>query len=180
MATINLDAAKQMAFEEMTQLKERIIANMQAQGAVASGKTIRSLQVVTDGDSVALISAQQMPFWTLEKGRAGGAIPRGFADIIYEWMKVKGVHGDPIPYLTDRQHKYTAQERGDRSLAWVISKSIKRKGTKLFQQGGRDTIYSQEIPKTIEAIQMKLSALLQSSVTRTIEDEFKEYRRTRN
>lgn len=178
MATaINIDTAKQMAFEEMTQLKERIIANMQAAGAVASGHTIRSLAVVATDDGVALVSQQQMPFWTLEKGRAGGATPRGFADIIYEWMKVKGIHGDPIPYLTDRQHKYSAQERGDRSLAWAISKSIKSKGTKLFQKGGRDTIYSQEIPKTIEAIQTKLSALLQSSVARTIEDEFKEYRR---
>lgn len=172
MVTINLDAAKQMAFEEMTQLKERIIANMQAQGAVASGKTIRSLQVVAEGDSIALISAQQMPFGTLETGRRGGAVPADFVGIIMQWIKDKGIKAAPIPYkrqLSENwQPKYTAAERGQMSLAGAIAYTIRKLGTKLFREGGRDTIYSQEIPKTIEAIQTKISALLQAQVAEQI------------
>lgn len=173
MATaINIDAARQMAFEEMTQLKERIIANMQAQGAVASGKTIRSLQVVAEGDSIALISAQQMPFGTLETGRRGGAVPSNFVSIIMQWLQDKGIKAAPIPYKrqpSERwQPKYTEAERGQMSLAGAIAHTIRKSGTKLFREGGRDTIYSQEIPKTIEVIQTKISALLQAQVAEQI------------
>lgn len=173
MATaINIDAARQMAFEEMTQLKERIIANMQAAGAVASGRTIRSLAVVTTDDGVALVSQQQMPFGTLETGRRGGAVPSGFVGIIMQWMKDKGIQAAPIPYKrqpSERwQPKYTPAERGQMSMAGAIAHTIEKSGTKLFRNGGRDTIYSQEIPKTVAAIQQKISALLQAQVTEQI------------
>lgn len=172
MADLNIDAARQMAFEEMVQLKERIIANMQAQGAVASGRTIRSLQVVTTPEGVALVSQQQMPFGTLETGRRGGAVPGNFVSIIRQWMQDKGIQAAPIPYKrqpSERwQPKYSPVERGQMSMAGAIAHTIKKSGTRLFRQGGRDTIYSQEIPKAIQSIQARISALLQVQVAEQI------------
>lgn len=166
--TLNIDAARQMAFEELTQLKERIIANMYAEGAVASGRTIRSLQVVSTPEGVALVSQQQMPFGTLETGRRGGDVPNNFVSIIRQWMKDKGIQAAPIPYKrqpSERwQPKYTPAERGQMSMAGAIAYTIEKSGTRLFRQGGRNTIYSQEIPKTVEVIQKKISALLQAQV----------------
>ena len=165
---MNREKAFSFVVNEVEALKARVIANMRAEGAVASGNTIKSLKVVKYADGVKLVSAQRMPFGTLETGRRGGRIPHSFNMIIYDWMKQKGIHGQPIPYKTERPHKYTPQERGDRSLAWVISKHIKERGTSLYRKGGRNTIYSQEIQKTIDKINAKIVAIMKAEVVQTI------------
>lgn len=146
--------------EELERLRQRIIANMRAQGAVASGRTIRSMRVVMTGDGGMLVSDQQMPFGTLETGRRGGATPFAFSEIIYQWMQDKGIHGTPMPYKTNRPHKYTAQERGDRSMAAAVAHTIRTSGSRLYRVGGRDTIYSNEIPDTVERIESKVTGLI--------------------
>ena len=146
--------------DELETLKQRIIANIQAAGAVATGKTIQSLYVQRRTDGGALVFHGKMPFGVLETGRKGGKVPKGFASIIYDWMQAKGVHGLPMPYLTAQQHKYTPQERGDRTLAYFISRKIAREGSQLFRQGGRDTIYSNEIPQTVSTIKKTLLQLM--------------------
>lgn len=146
--------------EELERLRQRIIANMRAQGAVASGRTIRSMRVVMTPEGGALVSEQQMPFGTLETGRRGGATPYGFSAIIYQWMQDKGIHGTPMPYKTNRPHKYTPQERGDRSMAAAIAHTIRTSGSRLYRVGGRDTIYSNEIPDTVERIESKVTGLI--------------------
>lgn len=152
--------------EELEKLKQRIIANMQAANAVASGRTIRSLKVVPINFGAKLESQQEMPFTILETGRRGGGkFPRNFTQIIYEWMQAKGVHGTPEPYKTNRPHKYSnAQERGDRSAAFLIARSIREKGTILYQNGGRDTIYSREVPVTIRKVQERLGVFMQAYI----------------
>ena len=155
--------------EELELLKGRIIANMHAQNAVASGRTIRSLKVVPEEYGAALVSEQQMPFGVLETGRRGGKIPYGFAGIIYQWMQDKGVHSDRvIPYKTNKPHKYSEQERADRSMAAAIAHTIAKSGSSLYRKGGRDTIYSQEIPKTIARIEAKLSTFVEAVVMEQI------------
>ena len=154
--------------EEVEALRQRIIANMRSQGAVASGRTINSLRVEREKDGAMLVSDSRMPFGVLETGRRGGRVPMGFQDIILQWMRDKGVSGTPIPYTTNRQHKYTPQERGDRSLAYFISRKIRREGTRLFREGGRDTIYSQEIPKTMQRVEERVTALVSAYVDEQI------------
>lgn len=144
----------------LEQLKERIVANMRAADAVATGKTIRSLHVVEENDGAALVSDSEMPFGVLETGRRSGKVPAGFQRIIYEWMMAKGVHGEPIPYKTNREHRYTPQERGDRSLAFLIARKIRRDGTSLFRRGGRTDIYTQEIPKAVEEAERTITAIV--------------------
>ena len=102
--------------EELERLRQRIIANMRAQGAVASGRTIRSMRVVMTGEGGMLVSDQQMPFGTLETGRRGGATPFAFAEIIYQWMKDKGIHGMPIP--SRRTDRTSTQRRNGATAAW--------------------------------------------------------------
>lgn len=153
-------SARVIIADELERLKQRIIANMRAQNAVASGRTIRSLKVVMAPEGGALVTEQQMPFGVLETGRRGGNIPYGFAGIIYQWMKDKGIHATVIPYKTDRQHKYTAEERSDRSMAAAIAHTIAMSGSKLYRMGGRDTIYSNEIPDTVERIESRVTGII--------------------
>lgn len=143
-------SVKAVLQEELQALAERIAANMRAAGEVASGKTIRSMRVEASEKEGTLYGRAY--FSVLETGRKAGRVPRNFSDIIYQWMQDKNVHASPIAYKREGNHKYTPQERGDRSMASAIAWTIKTKGTRLFRNGGRSDIYSQEIPKTIANI----------------------------
>ena len=135
---------------ELEWLRERIKTNIIMQGANASGKTIDSMKVTTTSDGGELTGR---PFFgTLETGRRGGKIPRNFASIIYDWMMAKGVHA------------IEGGEKADRSLSWAIAKTIQRKGTVLYREGGRDTIYSREITKTIKNLNERMAGLMSKSI----------------
>lgn len=152
---------------ELNELRLQIIKNMRAADAVASGQTIRSLHVRQSDFSAKLMSEQKMPFGTLETGRRGGAVPRDFPTIIYQWMQTRGIHSEDVkPY---KGTKYaSAQERADWSMASAIATRIRKSGTKLFRQGGRNNIYSTAIPKTIEECKRRLSAFLAASTVESI------------
>ena len=75
-------------------------------------------------------------------------------------MKDKGIKVAPIPYKTNRPHKYTEQERGEMSLSFLIARKIRLEGTRLFRKGGRSDIYSQEVPLAVQRIEKRMLELL--------------------
>jgi hypothetical protein len=156
----------QILTEELGTLRATIINNIRSTGQWASGKTAASMAVMVSGPIGELVGRRA--FGTLETGRRGGRVPRNFAAIIYDWMQAKGVHADPMPYKTSRPHKYTEQERGDRTMAYFISRTIRREGTRLYRDGGRDDVYSRAIPITIERINSRLSGIYVASVVQQI------------
>lgn len=156
-------AARIVFIEELEALKTKIIEQHIRAGQKASGATIASLRVDATAYEGTLYG--KAPFGTLETGRKGGAVPNGFMQIIRKWMEDKGIKAEPIPYKTDRPHKYTPQERGDMSLSFLIARKIKKEGTQLFRKGGRDDIYSNVIPNTRTRIMQRIVKLLQVEVT---------------
>ena len=157
----------QILTEELGTLKATIINNIRTTGQWASGKTAASMAVMVSGSIGELVGRRA--FGTLETGRKGGRVPRNFHDIIYDWMMAKGIHADPMPYKTSRPHKYSsAQERGDRTMAYLISRTIRREGTRLYRNGGRDDVYSRAIPTTIERINSRLSGIYVAAVAQQI------------
>jgi hypothetical protein len=110
---------------------------MASTGTNATGKTSRSLrfEVTQTSDSQTLRIIGKPFFNVVETGRK--ATPQytkpsqDFVNAIREWANAKGVPG----------------------AAYAIAKSIHKKGTKLFQQGGRTDIVSSVInPTLIESI----------------------------
>ncbi|WP_308272988.1 hypothetical protein [Prevotella sp.] len=79
-------------------------------------------------------------------------------------MKDKGLHGTPIPYKTDRAHKYTPQERGDMSMAGAIAHTIATKGSRLHRTGDRADVYSNVVPDTMKRLGQRLIFLIHQSV----------------
>lgn len=148
--------------EELEALKAKIIAQHVGAGQKASGRTAASLRIEVTEEEGTLYG--RLPFGTLETGRKPGKVPQGFQSIIREWMTDKGISATPIPYKTDRPHKYTPQERGNLSLSFLIARKIKREGTRMFRKGGRDDIYSNVIPAAIERIQSRIVELLKLEV----------------
>jgi hypothetical protein len=159
-------SVSQILTEELGTLKATIINNIRSTGQWASGKTAASMAVMVSGSIGELVGRRA--FGTLETGRRGGRVPRNFHNIIYDWMMAKGVHADPMPYKTSRPHKYTEQERGDRTMAYFIAKTIRTMGTRLYREGGRDDVYSRAIPVAIERINSRLSGIYVAAVTQQI------------
>ncbi len=148
--------------EELEALKKKIIAQHLGAGQKASGRTAASLRVEVTEEEGTLYG--RSPFGTLETGRNPGKVPQGFRTIIRKWMADKGIEAEPIPYKTDRPHKYTPQERGNLSLSYLIARKIKREGTSLFRKGGRADIYSNVIPAATERIKSRVVELLKLDV----------------
>ena len=166
-------SVSQILSDELGSLRAAIINNIRATGEWASGKTAASMQVFVTDTSGELVGRRA--FGTLETGRKPGRIPRNMEDIIYEWMRAKGIHGEPMPYVRKGPHKYSgAQERGDRTMASAIAHNIKTMGTVLYRKGGRDDVYSRAIPATIARINSRLTGIFHAAVTEQIKLNLKE------
>lgn len=144
--------------QELMALKAEIIQNHMAAGQVASGRTMKSLRVEVDENSGRLFGRSF--FGVLETGRRAGRVPRRFYLIILQWMKDKGIQAPPMPYKTNRPHKYTPAERGARSMAAAIAQTIHKKGTSLHRKGGRNDIYTNQIAITKKNLEERLSRFI--------------------
>lgn len=153
---------RQILQDELEELRLAIIEHHLSAGQKASGKTAASMHVEVTETRGTLFG--RSAFGTLETGRKAGKVPAGFTGIIKQWMKDKGIEAEPIPYKTDRPHKYTPKERGENTLAFLIARKIKKSGTQLFRQGGRSDIYSNEVPVTTRKIGERLLEMLSTEV----------------
>ena len=152
----------------LSETRDKIRAAMDAKKVNASGRTSDSIRVEPYEGGIKLVggyntthkiedypailgsldASDTAPIPTLEVGRVGGNVPKGFYYIIREWSREKG-----IGFASER-------ERG--TFAYFVARKIARSGT------GRSTnpvdIYSTPV---IEAKE-KINQLLQESVSRTM------------
>ena len=137
---------KGILVEELDNLRQRIIDNHIRAGQKASGRTIASLRIEVTDNQGSLFGRQA--FGVLETGRKPGKVPKGFYQIIQQWVKDKGI-----------------QVESPKSFAYFVAQKIAREGTELHRQGGRADIYSPEIEKTIQEIMNRAFAIFKEDVT---------------
>ncbi|WP_348723173.1 hypothetical protein [Parabacteroides goldsteinii] len=131
-------------FEELEDLRKRIISNIDSTGRRASGRTSGSMH--TDVSENRGILFGRMTFGTLETGRKSGKVPAGFYQIIKQWVIDKGISFD------------SQSERN--SFAYLVSRKIAREGTQLYRTGGEADVYTTEVPETIERIKDRVGFLM--------------------
>ena len=148
--------------EELEKLRMNIISNHLKAGQKASGRTAASMHVEVSEDSGTLWGRKA--FGVLETGRKAGRVPKDFQGIIMQWMRDKGIHAAPIPYLTDRPHKYTPQQRGELKMSYLIARKIRKEGTRLFRSGGRSDIYTPEVEKAVKNIGDRMLSLIRTKI----------------
>lgn len=83
------EESKRIIQEELDSLRLRIIDNHIRAGQKASGNTIESLYVSVDDNHGILFGRKA--FGVLETGRGPGKVPKGFYQIIQQWIKDKGI-----------------------------------------------------------------------------------------
>ena len=131
-------------FEELEDLRKRIISNIDSTGRRASGRTSGSMH--TDISENRGILFGRMAFGTLETGRKSGKVPAGFYQIIKQWVIDKGISFD------------SQAERN--SFAYLVSRKIAREGTQLYRTGAEADVYTTEVPETIERIKDRVGFLM--------------------
>ena len=127
------DEIRKILTEELEALRQRIGENMETADQIATGRTRDGMRVEVRGLSGVLTGRQA--FATLERGsrpwsKKPKRTPKWFADLIGEWIDAKGLDLNK----------------------WAVARSIITKGSALYQKGGRSDIYSNELPKTMDAI----------------------------
>lgn len=150
----------------LTETRDSIVNNIESEGIKASGRTQRSLKVEDRGEKIVLFEdGSGAPFQTLQFGREGGKIPAGFAAIILQWMKDKGITAEAIPYKSAMGGKYTPIERGMMRRAYFISRKIAREGTLRHKQPNLN-VYTQPIEQAIEKINKIITDSVISNIRR--------------
>lgn len=133
-----------IVFEELEDLRKRIISNIESSGRRASGRTSESMR--TDVSENRGVLFGRMAFGTLETGRKPGKVPAGFYQIIKQWVIDKGISFD------------SQSERN--SFAYLVSRKIAREGTQLYRRGADTDVYTAEVPETISRIKDRVGFLM--------------------
>lgn len=116
---------------------QKIRDNLESTGTTKSGKSAGSIyyKLTESGDKITVeVIGARSYFATVETGRK--ATPdkkpsRAMIDNITEWVRIIGK---------------------PESMVWAVATNIQKKGTELFQKGGRKDIYSNEIEGFIDSI----------------------------
>lgn len=132
----------------------KIQANLESTGTNASKRTSDSLRL--EPTEFGFIIYGRKAFGTVETGRGAGGVPKGFNDIIKQWIVDKNISVTQIPYKRKESQnwkpKFTEPERSLNLAAGAISYNIRKKGTALFISGGRKDIFSNVFSETIPDI----------------------------
>lgn len=166
-----MNEIQNIVFEELEDLRKRIITNIGSTGRRASGRTADSMHTEITKQGGTLFG--RAAFGTLETGRKPGNVPYNFTKIIAQWIQDKGISYQEISYKRNPSDKWqpkynSPNERGLMTLASAIAYKISKEGTKLYIQGGESDIYSNEIPKTIDAIKKRIGLSVKTEIVESI------------
>ena len=149
----------------LTNARDEIRANMEAEKVNASGRTSASIRVEVYEGGFRLVggtngthpierplgvvdASDTAPIPTLEVGRTGGDVPQGFYYIIREWSREKGLNFS------------SESERG--TFAYFVARKIARSGTK------RSTAPIDVYSTPVEEAKAKINEILRESLSRTV------------
>lgn len=144
-------------------IKDGIALRMEQMGRNASGSTVRSM-VVNTSDSGGMLEGSKS-FMYLEHGRGPGKVPKGFYEIIKDWVIAKGIsYQDMIP-------KNGTPEQGLARLSGAIAHSIITKGTRLYRDNEYNDIYSSLIEQEVELLSKEAAGIFETEVEKLQEIE---------
>lgn len=123
-------------------VRDEIRAKMASEGVNASGRTSAGMQVqrYEGGVRLVLTGEDVAPLATLEVGRAGGNVPRGFTDIIEQWSIDKGLS--------------FASPKDRRRFSYLTARKIAREGTQRHK--APIDVYSEEVLQGVARINQSI------------------------
>lgn len=147
-----METIQQIINDELETCKDAIIERIRETDVIVTGKTVESLEVVSNEKSGQLLGAKYIG--VLERGRKPGNIPEDFEDILKDWASAKG-----ITFSNDKE-----RDRWAKAVSW----SIKLYGTQLFRMKHEIDIFTTPIKNLEDSIAQRLSVLLSAEVTNNV------------
>lgn len=154
-----------MTIEEQVQAQlqaaaDSIKQNLESKGINASGRTSRAIKVkkIATGFVLGKFSEGERtaPLQTLEIGRPGGKVPKGFKGIIYRWTLEKGISTE------NDSHRW--------AIATQIAKKIEREGTNRHK--AHEDVYSTTVKQAAAEISRNINAIFATEITKIIQTNF--------
>lgn len=145
------DKAQAIVREELDRAHRQIRANITAAAAYSSGRTANSMRVSVDVDEQTVtgsISTSLPWFEAVEKGRkqyTGWTGQNGFKAAVIEWSQRSGL---PRQFKTDKERESWA-----RGYVYRVNKY----GNRLYQNGGRDDLYTPVLKEAAQRITSRLT-----------------------
>lgn len=156
-------SVRNIVSSHLNAIKDGIALRMEQMGRNASGSTVRSM-VVNTSDSGGTLEGSKS-FMYLEHGRGPGKVPKGFYEIIKDWVVAKGIsYQDMIP-------KNGTPEQGLARLSGAIAHSIITKGTRLYRDNEYNDIYSSLIEQEVELLSKEAAGIFETEVEKLQEIE---------
>lgn len=156
-------SVRNIVLSHLNAIKDGIVLRMEQMGRNASGSTVRSM-VVNATDSGGTLDGSKN-FMYLEYGRGPGKVPKGFYEIIKDWVVAKGIsYKDMIP-------KNGTPEQGVARLSGAIAHSIITKGTRLYRDKEYNDIYSSLIEQEVELLSKDAAGIFETEVEKLREIE---------
>lgn len=134
-------------------VRKKVVQAMADYDRNASGRSVASLMVSVSGNVGTLFGSKS--YLAMERGRAGGKVPKGFVEIIKQWIIDKGISFAPIP-AKRKNTKYTPHERGLNSFAGAVAHKIMTDGTKLFRDKKYNDIFTTAVNEELELMSKEL------------------------
>jgi len=142
------DATKKVLADEGRKFSIRVVNNLKSKGISKSGKTAASMH--EDATTESLIVWGRKDFQNLETGVSPSEAKQlNFQQLkanIYDWSKYL-----PLTFETTKK-RY--------SFAWNVSNKILEFGTRLYQQGGRNDIFSNEYQLLYDSISKQIGTII--------------------
>lgn len=163
----------------LTQARDEIRANMDAQGINASGRTSRgfAVEVTKDGYQLVLrhdekgsvaclpngnrygltsVEVGAAPLSSLEIGREGGRVPRGFYYIIKQWTREKG-----LQFATESERQ---------RFSYFTARKIVKEGTGRHKRPVK--VYDVPVKKAKATISNDIRAAVVGAMTEAVKSNF--------
>lgn len=144
----DLDSMYNSLFDEVEkilfEIRDEIKREMAAKNINASGRTSNNIMVERYEGGIRLVIAagDVAPLYTLETGRAGGGVPRGFTDILEQWSRDKG-----LTFADDKER---------RSFAYLLGRKIAREGTQRHWEP--TNVYSAAVERGLRKMRYEVKA----------------------
>jgi len=138
--------------EELEALKDDIIKRHENAKQVASGKTRDAFEIEVDRLHGILLGAPYSA--VLERGRKPGKVPYKFYEILKKWAEVKGITFETETDLN--------------RWAYFTSKKIEREGTKLYQSGNNEDIFTTAVIEFEERLNNKIGGIFAAEIQNSI------------
>lgn len=140
--------------ERLNRLAAEIRSEMESKGINASHRTERALSVYRYDGGVRLVigAGEVAPLETLEVGRPGGRVPKGFYQIIKQWSRDKG-----ISFPSEKERS---------TFAYFLSRKIAREGTLRHKQP--EDVYSSATRLAVRDLRVLLRQNYEKIITNKI------------